>query len=147
MRSFACSNNHTGCTNTDKHFHEIRTADREKFTPASDTAFARSVLPVEFNKKNTLRNSGAKFNKLSGLFQKLHNFHQIFFFFVCTSNIINLTFILSSDAILALLLPKDMTRFATALRLLDKEDQNRMNNDNYQCRQDGQPPNDLASCG
>ena len=81
---------HTGCTNTDKHFYEIRTRNREEWAAcfsgnrSCQQGFPRSRRSQQ---QNTLRDSCPNFGVFLRVLQEVYNFFEFVFFFICSGNI------------------------------------------------------------
>src|SRR5215470_3834619 len=83
--------------NADKHFHEVRTRNREErnvgFT--GDSARQKSLARARrANQQNALRNAAAKFLEFLRVFQELDNLLQFFLRFIGAGNILERRFFL-----------------------------------------------------
>ena len=86
---------HTGCTDTDKHFHEIGTGNaEERNTRFSCHGFRQQGLTGSrrADKQHTFRDTCSDLEIFFRFFQEIDNLLQIFFFFLKTGNIFKCNF-------------------------------------------------------
>ena len=80
-----------GSAHAHKHFHEIRSGNRKKRnTCFSSHSFSQQCFTGSrrSHQKHTLGNSGSYLSIFLRFLQKIYDFHQIFFFFIKTSHIL-----------------------------------------------------------
>src|SRR6185436_988946 len=88
---------HAGRTNADKHFHEIGTADGEKWNvgfAGNRSCQQRFSGARRSNQKHTLGNAPAQFLEFLRLLQKVDDFLELFLRFFNTCNILESNYLL-----------------------------------------------------
>ncbi len=81
---------HTRGTNTDIHFHEVRTADREERNPCFPcNGFCKQGFTCSGRayKQNTLRNLCSEIRELFRALQEFNDFLKFFLFLLCPGNV------------------------------------------------------------
>src|SRR5262249_6080296 len=90
---------HAAGADADKHFHEVRTGNREernvRFT-GDDAREKRLARARRANQQNAFQNTSAKFLEFLQIFQEFDNFLQFFFDFIDSRNIFESGFLLLS---------------------------------------------------
>ena len=113
------------CTHSNKHFHEIRSADREegniRFT-RDGSRQQRLSGARRTNKQDALWNSAAQFLKLLRLLQKVDNFLEFFLGFFDTGDIFKCHLLLMGSEQAGAAFAEGQCLVAAALHLTHEED-------------------------